>query len=203
MLDTTRASLTFAKPLQVEEELVELIDLLTKENVRSYLEVGSRFGGSFERIMTALLHHGMQNLIPSLPFGLSVDFPGSNFGDSSSAPILLAALARLDAIGCKVECVFGPSAASEVVERVRHHAPFDAVMIDADHRYEGVKRDFEIYASMGRIIILHDIAAPPGHTSKTGAKVEVPKLWNEIKHGYRHVEIVAPGSDMGIGVLFR
>lgn len=188
------ASLSYAKPLQIEEELKGLVQVLLENGVKSYLEIGSRYGGSFERIMTAL---------PAGSRGLSVDFPGDVFGDNGSVPILLAALERLRAFGSDVDCIFGPSQAPEVIERVRRHAPFDAVMIDADHRYEAVKRDFEIYALMGRIVVLHDVAAPDWQTSKTGVPVEVPRFWHEIKGLYRNLEIVAPDSNMGVGVLFR
>jgi len=40
--------------LQNHEELAQFIALLKKENVRSYLEIGSKFGGSLWRIGCAL-----------------------------------------------------------------------------------------------------------------------------------------------------
>lgn len=190
----TLASLAFAKPLQIDEELSGLLDLLVANRVWSYLEVGTRYGGTFEQVMSVL---------PSSAKGVALDFPGGSFGDSGSAPILLAALDRLRRSGRDVDYVLGPSTAPEVVRRVAAHAPYDAILIDADHAYAAVKRDFELYAPMGKMIIVHDIAAPPGHTSKLGLPVEVPKFWAEIKTQYRHHEIVAPGSDMGIGVIWR
>src|SRR4051812_35305801 len=39
---------------QVESEIAGLIDVLRDENVRSFLEIGSRFGGSLWRIANAL-----------------------------------------------------------------------------------------------------------------------------------------------------
>lgn len=187
------ASLDYAKPLQVEGELAVLLDLLREWRVRSYLEVGSRYGGSFEQVMMAL---------PAGSRGLAVDFPGGHFGDIGSVPILLEALRRLRAAGRDVGAVFGPSTAAEVVERARAQAPYDAVFIDADHSYAAVKRDFELYAPMARtVVVLHDIAAPVGHTSRLGLPVEVPRFWREIKDGYVHIEIIEPNSAMGIGIL--
>ena len=190
------ATVDYAKPLQVEPELAAFVALLRRENVRSYLEVGTRYGGTFETVMSAL---------PPDTKGIALDFPGGAFGDSESAEILLATMKRLRGFGGRynIDCIFGPSAAPEIVKRAAQHAPYDAILIDADHAYDAVKRDFELYAPMGRIIVLHDIAAPDGHTSRLGLPVEVPKFWREIKDGYRHVEFVAPGSVMGIGVLFR
>jgi hypothetical protein len=90
-----------------------------------------------------------------------------------------------------------------VVERVTAMGPYDAVLIDGDHAYEAVKRDFELYAPMARIVVLHDIAAPAHVASRTGCPVEVPRFWNEIKGSYAHTEIVTADSLMGIGVIFR
>jgi len=188
------ASLGFAKPLQVPDELEGLISLLLAEKVMTYLEVGTRYGGTFERVMNAL---------PRGAHGVALDFPGGKFGDCESVPILFAALTRLKMDGRNVDCILGPSSAPEVVERANALGPYDAVFIDADHSYQAVKRDFELYSGMGRMVILHDIAAPPGHTSKLGAPVEVPRLWNEIRRKGRICEIIAPGSDMGIGVLWK
>lgn len=188
------ASETYAKPLQHVDELDGLIEVLQREGVRSYLEIGARYGGSFERIMMAL---------PLASSGVAVDFPGWSFGDDGSSSILLATMKRLKSHGRDVHVIFGPSAAPEVVERVAGKAPFDAILIDADHSYDAVKRDFELYSRMGRIVILHDIAAPEGVQSHDGHPVEVPTLWQELKQTYRHEEIITDGSLMGIGVIYR
>ncbi len=42
-----------SKVSQVESEFTGLIDILKRENVRSFLEIGSRFGGSLWRIANA------------------------------------------------------------------------------------------------------------------------------------------------------
>lgn len=189
------ASLDYAKPLQEPDELVALADLLRNKGVRSYLEIGVRYGGSFEAILTRL----------DRPRGVAIDFPGGSFGDKYSVPILLSTIKRLQRNGVDIpDYIFGPSSAPEVVARAKAHGPYDAVMIDGDHSYEAVKRDFELYAPLGRIVILHDIAAPDHVASRDGHKVEVPRFWNEIKDQYPHrVEICAPNTLMGIGVIFR
>jgi Methyltransferase domain len=77
------------------------------------------------------------------------------------------------------------------------------LFIDGDHRYEGVKADFENYASLVRIgglIGFHDIVDGP--VDEVGG---VPDFWRELKAtGVRFVELVdvyrAEGS-CGIGVL--
>lgn len=192
--DGRLASLDYAKPLQDPAELVSLIALLKRENVRNYLEIGVRYGGSFEGVLMAL---GPQSS------GVAIDFPGHHFGDKHSVPILLSTIARLKRNGRLVEdVIFGPSAAPEVVDRAGAAGPYDAVLIDGDHSYDAVKRDFELYAPMARLVILHDIAAGERSRSKDGRAVEVEPFWHEIRGRYKHIEIVAPNSLMGVGVLW-
>ena len=189
------ASIEYAKPLQIETELSLLLERLY--GMRSYLEIGARYGGSFERIMKAL---GVGSR------GVAVDFPGGNFGDQESAPILMAAVARLRDRGIHADVIWGPSQAPEVIERVKAFAPFDAVMIDADHAYDAVLKDFNVYRQFAtKCVIVHDIAAPDDLRSKTGKAVEVPRLWRDLQDGYfgqRFEEIIADGSNMGFGVVW-
>lgn len=186
------ATLEYAKPLQVQSEMEQLIELLIAEGVNSYLEIGSRYGGSLETIVRAT------NASATV-----VDFPGGNFGDVNSAPILLATVDRLRKDGFTInDVIFGPSLAPEVRERAGAFEPYDAVMIDADHSYLAVNNDFHFYSPMARMAIIHDIAAPAGTKSKNGLPVEVPLFWKRIKNLYRHTEIIAPDTNMGIGVVW-
>lgn len=189
------ASLEYAKPLQDETELDQLIALLQREGVRSYCEIGARYGGSLEAIMSAL---------PVGSFGLAIDLPGGKWGDKGSAPILKAACERLKAKGRIAEAVFASSRSIEAYGRALEWAPFDALMIDGDHSYSGAHADWKDYSSLARIVILHDIAAPEGHKSRDGHVIEVPKLWRKLKKRGRYAaEIIQPDSQMGIGVIWR
>lgn len=181
--------------LQDAAELDAFIALLKARDVRSYLEIGARYGGTFERVMRAL---------PAGSIGVAVDFPGADFGDERSPEDLIAATRRLRADGYNVRCVFGPSGAPEV--RVMTCLPgaarYDAILIDGDHSYGGVAADSMNYGRMGRIVAFHDIAAPEGYANRHGCPVEVAKFWNGIKQNHAHVEFISPGSVMGIGVVF-
>jgi hypothetical protein len=77
---------------------------------------------------------------------------------------------------------------------------FDAVWIDGDHSYEGVKQDFELALTHAtKIIAFHDIIDSDYHR-RMGCFVA--KLWAEIKNsGLRTEEIVGPDW-AGIGIVY-
>lgn len=76
----------------------------------------------------------------------------------------------------------------------------DLVMIDADHSYEGVKRDFEINSRFDqRFIAFHDI------TGKGPGTAGVGRFWEELRGCTNeivrpHVELGLDTSTMGIGI---
>jgi hypothetical protein len=75
------------------------------------------------------------------------------------------------------------------------------LFIDADHRYEGVKTDFENYLPLcspdGRVA-LHDINGNPHDPD-----VDVDKFWDEIVDDYSTVEFRRDEDEDwgGIGVV--
>ncbi|MBM3747949.1 MAG: class I SAM-dependent methyltransferase [Acidobacteria bacterium] len=81
--------------------------------------------------------------------------------------------------------------------------PEAPLFIDGDHRYEGVRRDFELYQRLvtaGGIIAFHDILpriAFPDYG--------VHRFWAEVKPGYRHEELIEDPNQgmMGIGLLIK
>ena len=80
----------------------------------------------------------------------------------------------------------------------------DALFIDGDHRYEGVKQDFLCYRAFvkdGGLILFHDIVPDKGTGSDwTGG---VPSFWREISPYYSHREFIqnVDQGGYGIGVL--
>lgn len=178
---------------QVESEFRPFLDLLASTGVRSYLEVGAYRGGTFYRVMRRL---------PPGSLGVTVD-DGRRTVMRNHRPVLAIVGDRLRGDGYRIEHVFGDSQESDTIATVRRLAPFDAVLIDADHRYAGARRDWESYGPMARrIVAFHDIAEE--HTTRAGTRVEVARLWREIvASGATTREFVAPGSKRGIGVVLR
>ncbi len=185
------------KLLQQADEHARFLQILKDENVRSYLEIGSMYGGSLWRVGNAL---------PQGSRLVSVDL----MCDTPEAkPSLDACAADLRLCGQDVHSIIGDSMAPDTYARVRAFAPFDCVFIDGAHTLEAVSSDWENYGSMGRLVAFHDIAwndtwrsSVPGRAFKA---MGVPELWNRLKNEHRHVEIKlhGPGNYYGIGVLWR
>lgn len=187
------------KASQHPAELGGFIDLLRRENVRSYLEIGARHGDTFHAVMTAL---------PPGSLGVAVDLPGGAWGVASSRQALERAVADLNGRGYRALAVFGDSTSADVIAAVQAASPtFDAALIDGDHRYDGVSRDWRTWREAARIVAFHDIAGEGVRQKTTGDPVEVPRLWRELKADLppivSKVEFIAEGSAMGIGVLCR
>lgn len=180
---------------QDEQEIAAFCDLLKREGVTSYLEVGSKFGGSLWRAATAL------------PVGsriVAVDLPGGTKAWKESEASLKACVAELNRLGYDAEIIWGNSTDPKVIEQIAERGPFDACLIDADHRLPGVTADWNNYGPMAKIVAFHDLAwhrAPEW----VGTRIDVPQFWASIKDDFRHEEIIhcPTGKNNGIGVLWR
>lgn len=180
-----------AKALKAGQDQWEL-DCFRKfaweKGCRSYLEIGTRYGGCFYAMVTAMPKDGVY---------VAVDQPGAAFGQAGSDLSLIRILNRLRSEGWEdVHAVFGNSHDAETIKLVKRFAPFDLIFIDADHELEAVTADWKNYRDMGRLVAFHDIAAKV-------TNVQVPLLWREIRKSYKFVEFVNPHNpQMGIGVIF-
>jgi SAM-dependent methyltransferase len=170
-------------------EFAQFLDLVRTLDVKSYLEIGCRNGDTFDAVMRTIGEGG---------YGLGVDL-SENWRTKRN---LKSTLDNLHSAGISADVIFGNSQNVGVIEKVRAAGPFDLILIDADHRYDGIRRDFSVYADMGRVVVLHDVSAPAGHMSD-GYPNGVGVFWNEIKDGFRHQEFITLGSLMGFGILYR
>lgn len=173
--------------LQNLDELQQFIDVLKEEKVQSFLEIGSKFGGSFFLIGSAL--PGATLVSVDLPQPLTVEK-------------LRKRVHELDTSGHDAHLYLGDSTHPNVVALAAQHAPYDACFIDANHTLPFVTKDWQNYGPMCRIVAFHDINwKKPPHPKKL--PIEVPVLWNEIKGQYRHKEIILDQDHNGIGILWR
>ena len=140
--------------------------------------------------------------LPAGACGTTVDLPEGPWGKKGSRRELPERIRQLNADGYDCACIFGDCRAAEVVAAVRARGPYDAVFIDADHRYESVAADWAIYRTVAPIVAFHDIAECGAKDKRTGYPVEVPRLWAELKPQHRHQEFIEPDSIFGIGVLY-
>lgn len=151
-------------------ELAPLLEVLDDMKPKRILELGVFQGGTIRAWTYAASDDA---------FILGVDLPGGRFGGGFN--LLMAsnikALAKRDQ---KIELVSLDSHEDSTFEAVKAAiGEVDFLFIDADHTYEGVKRDFELYSPLvkaGGIIALHDIVE---HTNYHDVKVHV--FWNELK----------------------
>lgn len=179
---------------QNKVEIETLAAIMASLRCASYLEIGSRFGDSFYYLSSRLGAGGL---------AVSVDLPGSVWGNEKSEPYLLAAVKALKSTrhGVNASALLGDSRDPQIIAEAASRGPFDAVFIDGDHSFEGVRADWESYRPLARkLVAFHDIAADrqPG---KKGSKFGVGKLWRKLKAKHSHVEIIGKGSPMGIGVV--
>lgn len=185
-------TLSGRKASQHPDELARLIGFCREHGVRRYLEIGARHGDTFFEIAKSM---------PKGSLAVAVDLPGGPWGKSSSHPSLMQAASELVGHGITAKVIIGDSTSQAVIEKILHFKHFDLIMIDGDHRYEGVRLDWENYRDIGSHIAFHDIVGDGLRDKKTGFQVDVPRLWCEIRADHRHVEFIHHGSQMGIGVV--
>jgi cephalosporin hydroxylase len=173
---------------QKKTEIVGLLRLLERSRPRKVVEIGTAAGGTLFMLT--------QVAAPDATV-VSVDLPGGRLGGASSPlrhryPRWRARLYRgFGRERQSVHAVRADSHDAATVEDVRRRLPdgrFDFLLIDGDHSYEGVGRDFELYsplAASGALVAFHDIvpSRPGGHGDPGG----VPALWAEVKN-QRQVE---------------
>jgi len=182
--------------LQNGAELRDFADVLVRNGVQSYLEVGSKFGGSLWYVTNKLLSGSRV---------VSVDLPHGDTSFKDSKPALEACVQALKNRGYDAHLIIGDSTKEEVVNKVKQLGPFDAIFIDANHTLPYIEKDFSNYRPLARkLIAFHDIGFYRAEgLPKHKKPIEVPIFWKGIKDKFKHQEIRYDSQDNGIGILWQ
>jgi hypothetical protein len=181
---------TGLQPFQWPNQFAPYLVALSRYPISSYLEIGVLYGGTFI-ITTEYLSR-----FAGMRLAIAVDInPPSG-------------LYRYRLLRRQARFVRTESGTPEFAGRVREWRP-DLVMIDGDHTYPGIARDFACVDGISPLIALHDIADPfwPG----------VGQFWREQREtradDYHFAEYVAQYPEvnelhgvehqLGIGLMVR
>lgn len=186
----------FLRPMQNPKEIKRLIERVQELKPRTVLEVGTARGGTlFLFCQSAAEDAELVSL--DLPYGRNGGgYPKwkeavyRQFARRGQQLTLLRANSHLEDSRIRVERAIGGK-------------KFDLIMIDADHSYEGVKRDFELYSplvSERGLVVLHDVLP-----NRFDPEIDVNRFWKEVSAVYQCEEIVDDYQQgcLGIGVVMR
>lgn len=130
-------------PVQNDEELTQLIEHLSKKNIKSLLEVGSAEGMTMYVLAMAL---GLDRVT-------SIDFGEEHTKDTFE---WFATLLKNN--GIEANQIKGNSHDLSIIALSRRFGQHDAVLIDAGHTYDDVLTDYLFYAKMAKkMVIFHDV----------------------------------------------
>jgi predicted O-methyltransferase YrrM len=158
--------------VQKKEELRPFIRFLLRRTLRTVVEIGTYRGGTLWLWC---------RLAKADALIVSIDLPGGEFGggyddaqaqriQSYARPDQALVLLRADS--------HLPATRDELLAALGERS-IDFLFIDADHTYEGVKQDYEMYAPLvrrGGIVAFHDILPDPMEE-----RCEVAVFWEELK----------------------
>jgi len=185
--------------VQKISELSSLISLIRKRKLHTIVEIGTAQGGT--------LYLWCRISQPDALI-VSIDLPGGPFGGDYT----LKDIKKFRKYKRKKQKLYffrkdsHKQATKRELINILKGGKIDFLMIDGDHRYRGVKKDFKLYSPLVKqngLIVLHDILF---HPKIPACKVD--KFWNEIKYKFKHKEFIDREDDRGwgqwggIGVIF-
>jgi hypothetical protein len=174
------------RPYQYWPEVDAFIALMNDLGARSFLEIGSKYGGTLLRVAQGL---------PAGSRIVSVDL-------NKNGQHLQKNIDFLNLGGYDAHLIVGDSTKTETIRKASELGPFDVLFIDGNHKLEYVKSDWESYGLMARMVGFHDIGWKRP-SPEAPHPIMVSQFWNSIKSAYRHQEILLHPVAYGIGVLWR
>jgi predicted O-methyltransferase YrrM len=167
-------------------DLLEFLFKIDEQNpLKNYLEVGSAAGGTAHA-----LNHFLR-------------FDKLTLVDNNEHP--KHKLRKETLKGIERTEIIGNSQIKKIFDKVsKLNLTYDLAMLDADHSYEGIRKDFELYSPLvkpGGLVIFHDIADDE-RLHLQGCFVDV--FWKDLKTkslGDYHEFGGNPGPGIGVLVL--
>jgi cephalosporin hydroxylase len=178
-------------PWQRKAELRGLLDRVQERNPSTVLEIGTGRGGT--------LYTWCRALEPELV--ISVDLPGGTYGGGyTESKTKLFSQFTDDADLQFVRRNSHDTATRDRVDALLGDRDVDFLYIDADHSYEGVKRDFELYRSLvadDGMVALHDIDHRLNDDPESPYGVK--QFWQEVQNEYPTTQILSEPQERAYG----
>jgi predicted O-methyltransferase YrrM len=183
------------KPMQSRDEITRFFSHIVELKPRCVVEIGTCHGGT--------LYLWCQAAAPDASI-VSIDLPEGEYG-GGYPPERIPLYESFAKSGQRLNLVRGDSHSKETLhklEKILGGQQIDFLFIDGDHRYEGVRADFESYSRLvrpGGLIALHDICERPAQPD-----LEVHRFWSELRQKYSTEEFVERAPDLrkiGLGLI--
>jgi len=182
------------RPFQNKNELLGLLRRVANDPPGTIVEIGTARGGSL--FLLSCVAKTDARII-------SIDLPAGLYG--GGYPLWKGMLfRRMKGQGQQLRLLRGDSHSAEMVKRAEAAlagASVDVLFIDADHSYQGVKKDFLSYRHLARpggLIVFHDIL-----DNISDRNINVAPLWREVSRRWETETIIdSPNQgQFGIGLL--